>query len=119
MDWWTRIRRKVKVGGVSKRQVMREEGIHWRTLEKMLTYSEPPGYRLKKMRARPKIGPYFGRIQEIIKGDAEVPKKQRHTAKRIYERIEMHLPKTMPKQPEREPLERENTEIPHREPRPE
>jgi len=67
--------------------VMREEGIHWRTLEKILSHSEPPGYRLKKMREKPKIGPYFGRIQEIIKGDAEVPKKQRHTAKRIYERI--------------------------------
>lgn len=87
MDWWTRIRRKVKVEGVSKRQVMREEGIHWRTLEKILTHSEPPGYRLKSPRPKPRIGPFIDRIREIIEADRNIPKKQRHTAKRIFERI--------------------------------
>ena len=87
MDWWTRIRRRIKVDGVSKRQVMREEGIHWRTLEKVLTHSDPPGYRLKGPRKKPKIGPYIERIREIIRADKSVHKKQRHTAKRIFERI--------------------------------
>ncbi len=87
MDMWTRIRRRVKVEGVSKRQVMREEGIHWRTLEKILGHSEPPGYRLCSPRGKPRIGPYIDRIREIITADGKVTKKQKHTAKRIYERI--------------------------------
>jgi len=45
MEWWTKIRRKVLVEGVSKRQVLQETGIHWKTLEKILGNSSPPGYR--------------------------------------------------------------------------
>ena len=40
-----------------------------------------------KERPRPKIGPFLQRISEILDGDKEVPKKRRHTAKRIYEGI--------------------------------
>ena len=43
MQWWTDIRRQVLVEGVSKREVLREAGIHWTTLEKVLTHSAPPG----------------------------------------------------------------------------
>jgi transposase len=87
MEWWTEIRRKVLVEGVSKRRVVREYGIHWETLEKILTHSSPPGYRMKKERPKPKIGPYLERIRQIIEEDKAAPKKQRHTAKRIFERI--------------------------------
>jgi transposase len=52
-----------------------------------LKHSEPPGYRLKEPRPRPKIGPYLGWIAQVIEEDKALPKKQRHTAKRIYERI--------------------------------
>ena len=87
MDWWTKIRLNVSRGEKSKREVLREEGIHWETLKKILKYSEPPGYRLKEPRPKPKIGPYLERIAQIIEEDKSLPKKQRHTAKRIYERI--------------------------------
>jgi transposase len=87
MDWWTRIRLEVLRGESSKREILRREGIHWETLKKILEHSEPPGYRIKQARPKPKIGPYLDRIDQIIKNDKELPKKQRHTAKRIYERI--------------------------------
>ena len=87
MEWWTKIRRKVLVEGVSKRQVLQETGIHWKTLEKILGNSSPPGYRLSEARAEPKIGPYKERIAHILDSDRTVHKKQRHTAKRIFERI--------------------------------
>ena len=45
MEQWTQIRRRILVEGVSKRQVLRETGMHWTTLEKILAYSSPPGYR--------------------------------------------------------------------------
>ena len=44
--------------------------------------------RLKQVRRpKPKIGPFLDRIADILESDKQVPKKQRHTAKRIYERI--------------------------------
>ena len=87
MDWWTKIRLEVLRGEASKREVLRREGIHWETLKKILEHSEPPGYQVKQARPKPKIGPYLEQIAQIIENDKHLPKKQRHTAKRIYERI--------------------------------
>src|SRR5512139_1454518 len=87
MDWWTKVRLEVLRGEKSKRRVLRDEGIHWETLKKILSHPEPPGYRLKEPRPKPKIGAYLERIAQIIEEDKALPKKQRHTAKRIYDRI--------------------------------
>lgn len=87
MEQWAAIRRRVLQEGVSKRQILRETGLHWTTLEKMLRQSAPPGYRMRKLRAKPKLGPYLDRIRLILQQDKQVPKKQRHTAKRIFERL--------------------------------
>ena len=88
MEQWTEIRRRVLVEGVSKRQILRETGMHWQTLEKILTHSEPPGYRQTQPRPQPKIGPYRERLRQILLADHELPRKQRHTAKRIWERLQ-------------------------------
>src|SRR5208282_1007265 len=88
MEQWTEIRRRVLVEGVSKRQILRETGMHWSTLQKILTNSAPPGYRQSQPRPQPKIGPYRERIQQILMADRELPRKQRHTAKRIWERLQ-------------------------------
>jgi transposase len=88
MQGWSEIRRRVLVEGVSQRQVPRETGLHWTTLEKILAHSEPPGYRRGRERPRPKLGPYLGRINEILQADQAVPVKQRHTVKRIFERLQ-------------------------------
>ncbi len=69
MEWWESIRRRVQVEGVSKRQIMRETGIHWETLKKILAFSSPPGYRLAKPRPGPKVGPFRDRIREILEKD--------------------------------------------------
>ena len=87
MDEWLTIRRRVLVMGVSKRQIMRETGMHWRTLEKILAHASPPGYRRSKEPAKPKIGPYLDTIRAILAADKDVTRKQRHTAKRIWERL--------------------------------
>jgi len=87
MDWWTKVRLEVLRGEKKKREVLRSEGIGWDTLRKILAHPEPPGYRLKKPRPKPKMGPYLERIAQIIEEDKALPRKQRHTAKRIYERL--------------------------------
>ncbi len=45
MEQWAEVRRRVLVEEVIKRQVLRETGLHWQTLKKVLHDSEPPGYR--------------------------------------------------------------------------
>ena len=36
---------------------------------------------------RPRLDPYTGVIDQILETDLELPKKQRHTAQRIFERL--------------------------------
>ena len=67
MDEWTEIRRRVLVEGVSRRQILRETGLHWLTLKKILAHSEPPGYRQQKARRKRKLGAYVARIEQILK----------------------------------------------------
>jgi len=80
MDEWMTIRRRVLVEGVSKRQILRETGMHWTTLEKILAYGEPPGYQRRREPEKPKIGPFLPWIAEVLKADQTLPKKQRHPA---------------------------------------
>ena len=88
MDERLEIRHKVLVEGVSKREMLRRTGMHWRTLEKILSNSVSPGYQRSAPIAKPKIGPYLGKIQEILTADKQMIKKQRHTAKKIWEELQ-------------------------------
>lgn len=47
----------------------------------------PPPKRAPKSRPAPKLGPYRARIDEWLAADQEVPRKQRHTARRIWQRL--------------------------------
>jgi transposase len=87
MELWTEIRRQVLTGQMSRREACRRHGLHWQTLKKILEYDEPPGYRRTKPPRRPKIGPFRPNIQAILDADRSAPKKQRHTAHRIWQRL--------------------------------
>jgi transposase len=87
MEMWTEVRRRVLGGQLSKRAACREYGIHWDTLRKILRHVEPPGYRQQKPRPRVKIGPFLPVIHQILEADRRAPRKQRHTAKRIWQRL--------------------------------
>jgi transposase len=87
VDVYARVRRAVLVEGKSRRAVAREFGLARKTVRKMLEYSLPPGYRRQKPIRRPKLGPWLGVIDAILEQDKERPRKQRHTAKRIFERL--------------------------------
>src|SRR3954471_2586839 len=87
MDNWAEIRRRVLVDGLGKRAACREFDIHWDTLTKILAHPEPPGYRRTKPRPKPKLDPFLPVIHQILEDDKKAPKKQRHTAKRIFERL--------------------------------
>ena len=73
--------------GLSRHEISRRTGYHRKTINKMLLYSSPPGYRLRGRRWKPKLGPYLGVIDQILEDDRGAPPKQRHTAKRILDRL--------------------------------
>ena len=87
MGLYARVRRAVLVEGMSRRAAAREFGLARKTVSKMLEYALPPGYQRQKPVRRPKLGPWQGAIDAILKDDKQRPRKQRHTAKRIFERL--------------------------------
>jgi len=77
----------VIVEGMSQRAAARGFGLAWKTVSKMLEYSVPPGHQRQKPVRRPKLGPWQGAIDAMLEEDMQRPRKQRHTAKRIFERL--------------------------------
>lgn len=84
---WAEIRRRVLAGEISKRHACREYDLHWQTLTKILRQAEPPAFRATRPRRRPKLGPFLPVLHQILEADRAQPRKQRHTAERIYQRL--------------------------------
>ena len=87
MEVYARVRRAVQVDGMSVRRAARELGLSRKTIRKRLAFAAPPGYQPNQPVARPKLGPWRGVIDQILEGDESPPQKQRHTARRIYDRL--------------------------------
>ena len=90
VEIYVRVRRACRacmVEGMSVREASRVFGLHRDTVRKMLAYSAPPGYRRQDPPRRPRLEPFTGVIDAILEADRQVPRKQRHTAKRIFERL--------------------------------
>jgi hypothetical protein len=87
VELYGRVRHAVLIDGMSRREAARIFMINRRTVEKMLRFSIPPGYRRGKEIGRPKLDGFTGIIDQIVEADKLVPKKQRHTSKLIFERL--------------------------------
>ena len=87
VELYGRVRHAVRIEGLSRREAARRFGIDPRTVAKMLVFSVPPGYRRSRPPARPKLDPFIGIIDQILEEDKGRPAKQRHTSKRIFERL--------------------------------
>ena len=87
VELYAQVRFAVQIEGVSRREAARRFGIDPRTVAKMLAFSVPPGYRRSRPPARPKLDPFTGVIDRILTEDEGRPRKQRHTSKRIFERL--------------------------------
>jgi len=87
VDLYLKVRHAHFEDGLSGRQIARDFGISRDSVSKMLAYSEPPGYRRTAPIKRPKLDPYSAQIDLWLAEDKTRPRKQRHTAKRIFERL--------------------------------
>lgn len=81
------IRKKHLVDGWSIRQLSRQLHLARQTVRKTLSSAEPPQYHLTKPRPCPTIGPFADTIRAWLDQDRLAPAKQRHTARRIYDRL--------------------------------
>ena len=87
MEVYAAVRRFVFVEGKSRREAARVFGLSRETVSKMCRFSLPPGYVRQRPAEKPKLGPLIPVIDTILEVDRTAPVKQRHTAKRIFERL--------------------------------
>jgi transposase len=87
VELYAQVRYAVQIQGLSQREAARRFGIDPRTVAKMMRFSVPPGYRRTKPPVKPKLDPFLPIIDQILADDKGRPKKQQHTAKRIFERL--------------------------------
>lgn len=81
------IRKKHYVEGWSIRKIARNLGISRQSVRKALASAEMPQYKRTRPRPFPVMDPYRAIILAWLEADAAAPPKQRHTAKRIYDRL--------------------------------
>jgi transposase len=87
VELYARVRRAVIVEKMSEREAARQFGLARETVRKMLRYSAPPGYQRQQPARRPKLDAWTGTIDQILEQDKVHGRKQRHTSKRIFERL--------------------------------
>ena len=87
VELYGKVRYAVQIEGISRREAARRFGIDPRTVAKMLSFSVPPGYRRSQPPKRPKLDPFVGIIDQILDEDQGRSAKQRHTSKRLFERL--------------------------------
>jgi len=87
VELFERIRRDREREGLSIRELARRHGVHRRAVRQALASPWPPPRRRPEQRPAPKLGPFRPLIDQWLVADREAPRKQRHTAKRIWERL--------------------------------
>jgi Transposase and inactivated derivatives len=81
------IRKMYFMEDLSIREISRRTGIHRDTISKYISLDEPkpPKYKLTTEHRHPVLGPYIPMIQQIMEGDKNRHRKQRHTGAKIFE----------------------------------
>ncbi len=101
MDWrakvelYEQIRREYEFGVGSVIGVARKLGVH-RRMVRGAVRSAVPAPRKKTERPSLKMAPAVSLIDAILESDRKAPRKQRHTARRIYDRIHAEVPGCTP-----------------------
>jgi transposase len=87
VDLYRRVRIAHFKEGKSSRQIARDFGISRDSVKKIMSFSVPPGYRRTAPIKRPKLDGFTEFIDRWLQEDVGRPRKQRHTAKRIFDRL--------------------------------
>ena len=91
MELFEAIRREYEFGVGTIQGVARKLGVHRRLVREALK-SAVPELKPAPSRARPRMGPVVDFVEAILEADRRAPRKQRHTAHRIYVRLRQERP---------------------------
>ena len=91
MELYEQIRREYEHGAGTVRAVARKLGVHRREVRRALANAMPPD-RKKPQRERTRLAPAIPFIDAILEADRHAPRKQRHTAHRIWTRLRQDKP---------------------------
>lgn len=87
VEQFEQIRRDYAREGLSIRELARRHGVHRRAVRQALRSAVPPPKRPPRCRPAPRLGPFKAVIDEWLAADQEAPRKQRHTARRVWQRL--------------------------------
>jgi hypothetical protein len=91
VELFEEIRREYTHGTGTIQGVSKKLGVHRRMVRQALACATPPE-RKQPVRSCPSLGPVTDFIDGILSADERAPKKQRHTARRIWQRIREERP---------------------------
>lgn len=86
MEQFEGIRREHRVDGVSIRELAQRHKVHRRTVRAALADAVPPPRKAPE-RGPPVLGPYEATVRAWLSADLDAPRKQRHTARRVWQRL--------------------------------
>ena len=87
VELFEQIRRDRRVEELSIRELADRHRVHRRTVREALANAVPPPRKAYPPRARPAIDPYVEIIDGWLLADQDVPRKHRHTARRVWQRL--------------------------------